>query len=535
MWDGNGTNFSLFSENAEQVELCLFDGDDTETRVELTERTASESWHGYVPGICGPRPRLLPASTDAYAPEQGHRFNPAKLASSTPTPKRSSEIRYGAASTLPYLPNGTDDADLHIDASDDAAAAIPKSIVVDTTFDWDGDDWRRPRVPWHETVIYEVHVKGFANYHPGVRDDLRGTYAGLASEASIAHLKSLGITAIELLPVHAFVDEQFLDEGLTNYWGYHSIGFFAPDVGYRAGAEVASEVRQFKEMVKALHAAGIEVILDVVYNHTAEGNHLGPDAEPARHRQPDLLPPRPWQRAPTISTPRARGTPSTCVTRDAPADVDSLRYCVLSARGRVPLRPRGGAGARPPRRRPALELLRRSSIRTRCSQVKLSPSPGTWAPAATRWAISRSLGGVERPFSDTLRDFWRGRRHRSRSRVPGHGASATSTRTRAQAVREDQLRHGPRRLHLWRSVSYNEKHNEANGEGGRTAPTTTARGTAASRGRPRPRDQRAAGAAARNIMATLLFSAGDSDDAPRGREGPHAGGNNNGCTARTTS
>src|SRR5207245_1006535 len=184
-------------------------------------------------------------------------------------------VDWDAANTLPYVPNGAD-ADLDPDDEDDSAA-IPKSIVIDPAFDWEDDDWTRPRTPWHETVIYEVHVKGFTKLHPGVRGDLRGSYGGIASEASVAYLKSLGVTAVELLPVHHIADEGFLhDRGLTNYWGYSSIGYLAPHALYAATGTDGEQVREFKGMVKALHGAGIEVILDVVYNHTAEGNHLGP-------------------------------------------------------------------------------------------------------------------------------------------------------------------------------------------------------------------------------------------------------------------
>ena len=183
-------------------------------------------------------------------------------------------MRWDAANVLPYKPDDSDDADLVPDDEDDAGA-VPKSVVIDPRFDWEGD--RRPDTPLHETVIYETHVRGFTRLHPEVREDLRGTYAGLASEPAIAYLRSLGVTAVELLPVHHIVDESFLfDQGLSNYWGYSTIGYFAPHSGYAATGQRGQEVREFKGMVKALHRAGIEVILDVVYNHTAEGNHLGP-------------------------------------------------------------------------------------------------------------------------------------------------------------------------------------------------------------------------------------------------------------------
>jgi isoamylase len=272
MWDGEGTNFSLFSEHAERVDVCLFDEDGTEHRVELGERTAF-NWHGYVPGV-GPGQRYGYRVHGPYAPEHGHRFNAAKLLIDPYAKAIEGRVRWNRGNVLPYVPDGTDDADLRPDDADDAVA-IPKCLVTDEGFDWEGDT--PPRTSWNDTVIYEVHVKGFTKRHRGVRDDLRGTFAGLASDEAIAYLLSLGVTAVELLPIHHIVDESFLVErGLTNYWGYSSIGFLAPHALYAATGIHGEQVREFKGMVKALHRAGIEVILDVVYNHTAEGNHLGP-------------------------------------------------------------------------------------------------------------------------------------------------------------------------------------------------------------------------------------------------------------------
>jgi isoamylase len=271
VWDGQGTNFSLFSEHAERVELCLFDGDDRETRLEVGERTAF-NWHCYLPGV-GPGQRYAYRVHGPYDPQQGHRFNPVKLLIDPYAKAIEGPIRYERANTLPYVPDGAE-ADLRPDGADDAAA-IPKSVVIDDRFDWEGD--RRLETPWHETVIYEAHVKGFTRLNPHVREDLRGTYAGLASDAAVDYLVSLGVTAVELLPVHHIADEQFVrDKGLTNYWGYSSIGYLAPHALYAATGTRGEQVREFKGLVKALHRAGIEVILDVVYNHTAEGNHLGP-------------------------------------------------------------------------------------------------------------------------------------------------------------------------------------------------------------------------------------------------------------------
>jgi isoamylase len=275
-YDGRGTNFSLFSENAEGVELCLFSddpGDPTERPIALTERRA-HNWHCYVPGV-EPGQRYGFRVHGPYTPDSGHRFNPAKLLIDPYAKAIEGTVDWSAdADPLPYVPNGDTDDDSEPDDDDDAAA-IPKSIVTDGWFDWEGD--RRPETPFADTIIYETHVKGFTMRHPEVREDLRGTYAGLASEPPLAYLKDLGITAVELLPIHHICDESFLREkGLRNYWGYSTIGYFAPYSAYAATGRRGEQVHEFKGMVKALHQAGIEVILDVVYNHTAEGNHLGP-------------------------------------------------------------------------------------------------------------------------------------------------------------------------------------------------------------------------------------------------------------------
>ena len=235
---------------------------------ELPRHTA-HNWHGYLPGV-GPGQRYGYRVYGPWAPEQGHRFNPNKLLIDPYAKAIEGPVLWDRGRTLAYA----GDDDLVLDETDDAAA-IPKSVVIDDSFDWEGDQLLRR--PWDATVIYELHVKGFTQRMPGVREDLRGTYAGLASDAAIAHLVDLGVTAVELLPIHHIADEHFLQErGLTNYWGYSTIGFLAPHAGYAATGTHGEQVREFKGLVKALHRAGIEVILDVVYNHTAEGNHLGP-------------------------------------------------------------------------------------------------------------------------------------------------------------------------------------------------------------------------------------------------------------------
>ena len=268
--DIEGTNFSIFSENAEAVELCLFDESGNETRVLLPEVTAHR-YHGYVPGV-GVGQRYGFRVHGPFDPANGHRFNANKLLLDPYAKAVDGGIDWDE-SVYGY-PFDADEKDLARNDAD-SAPFMPKSVVVSDEFDW-GDDIR-PATPLHETMIYEVHVKGFTNQHPSIPEQLRGTYAGLATPEAIEHLVLLGVTAVELLPIHEFVDDHILqDKGLHNYWGYNSIGFFAPHHAYSSSGTDGEQVTEFKTMVKALHEAGIEVILDVVYNHTAEGNHLGP-------------------------------------------------------------------------------------------------------------------------------------------------------------------------------------------------------------------------------------------------------------------
>jgi len=272
-WDGSGTNFALYSEHATGVELCLFDSVDSERetdRIRVTNQT-DMVWHVFLPDV-------LPGQIygyrveGPYEPEQGHRFNPNKVlldpyAKAIARATRWSDEMWG-------YKVGDPAADLSYDDRDNAAYA-PLAAVLDEAFTW-GDD-RSPKTPWSKTLIYELHVKGFTRLHPEVPDKLQGTYAGLSSDAAIKYLKNLGVTAVELLPVHEPVDDRHLvDKGLVNYWGYNTLGFFAPARRYGSVDAAADVVREFKTMVRNLHAANIEVILDVVYNHTAEGNQLGP-------------------------------------------------------------------------------------------------------------------------------------------------------------------------------------------------------------------------------------------------------------------
>jgi isoamylase len=268
-WDGKGVNFALFSENAKAVDLCLFENPAPgakETRFTVPEQTA-HVWHCYIPGIM-PGQAYGWRVYGLYEPYLGQRFNPNKLLLDPYAKTISGQISWNDA-VLGFVP-GTDAMDTR-----DSAPYVPKAIVIDPTFDW-GDD-KRPETPLHRSVIYEMHVKGFTAVHPLIDPAVRGTYAGLATPPALDYFKKLGITAVELLPIHHFINDNFLvEKSLSNYWGYQTLGYLAPHGEYSSSGKLGQQVVEFKQMVKALHAAGIEVILDVVYNHTGEGNHLGP-------------------------------------------------------------------------------------------------------------------------------------------------------------------------------------------------------------------------------------------------------------------
>jgi glycogen operon protein len=268
VYDGFGTNFSLFSEVAEHVELCLFDDEGTEFRIDLPEVTGY-CWHGYLPSV-EPGQRYGYRVHGPWDPAGGHRCNPAKLLLDPYAKAIEGQIQWDEA-IFPY--RFEDGSDVCNDS--DSAAFMPRCIVHQPHFDWSGD--RLLQIPWHETVIYETHVKGITATHPDIPPELRGTYTGLAQPAVIEYLKTLGITAVELMPIHYFVhDKHLVDRGLRNYWGYNSIGYFDTHSEYAADRRPAAALAEFKQMVRALHQSGIEIILDVVYNHTGEGNHLGP-------------------------------------------------------------------------------------------------------------------------------------------------------------------------------------------------------------------------------------------------------------------
>jgi len=270
-WDGEGVNFAIFSENATAVDLCLFDPKtNKEKRIRLKE-VDGHIWHVYVPKL---KPGQLYGYRvyGPYEPQNGHRFNPNKLLIDPYAKAISGAVEWSDA--LFGYELGSPEEDLSF-SEEDSALYVPKSVVVDPSFNWEND--KAPKIPYHQTIIYEAHVKGLTQLHPDIPKEIKGSYSAIAHPVTIQYLKELGITAVELMPVHHFVNDGFLrSKGLTNYWGYNTIGFFAPDTRYCSSGYLGEQVTEFKTMVKELHKAGIEVILDVVYNHTAEGNHLGP-------------------------------------------------------------------------------------------------------------------------------------------------------------------------------------------------------------------------------------------------------------------
>jgi isoamylase len=526
-WDGQGTNFSIFSQNATAVELCLFDAEGAEERVRLRER-AVHNWYCYLPGV-GPGQRYGYRVFGPYDPSLGHRFNPAKLLIDPYAKAIDGGVDWSAASTLPYVPDPENaDADLEID-DEDSAPAMPKCIVIDGSFDWDGD--RQPRTPWRDTVIYETHVKGLTMRHPQVREDLRGTYAGLASEAAIAYLRDLGVTAVELLPIHHIVDESFLPErGLTNYWGYSSIGYFAAHSAYAATGARGEQITEFKGMVKAMHAAGIEVILDVVYNHTAEGNHLGPllcfkGVDNASYYR--LMPDDPRHYLDFTGTGNSLDTTKPAALR---LIMDSLRYWVNECHVdgfRFDL---------------ATVLARESSDFERgsgffdvigqdpvLSQVKLIAEP--WDTGMGGYQV----GNFPAPWAewngryrDVVRDFWRGQESVAEfaSRVTGSSDLYESDGREPYASLNFVTAHDG--FTLRDLVSYDGKHNEANGEENRDGTDDNRSWNCGAEGETddpavrslRKRQQR-------NLIATLLLSQGVPMLLAGDELGRTQGGNNN--------
>jgi glycogen operon protein len=460
-YDGAGTNFALFSEVAERVELCLFDRAGAETRVALREVDAFV-WHGYLPGI-EPGQRYGYRVHGPYEPRAGNRCNPTKLLLDPYAKAVEGSVRWDqAVFSYPFGDPGERN-------DDDSAPYVPRSVVVDPYFDWDVD--RPPRTPYHETVIYEAHVRGMTKLHPGVPEEDRGTFRGLAHPAVVEHLRGLGVTAVELMPVHQFVTDGGLAEhGLANYWGYNTIGFFAPHNAYAASGDHGQQVREFKSMVRDLHEAGMEVILDVVYNHTAEGNHLGPTLcfrgvdNAAYYRLTD-------------EDPRyyldTTGTGNSLLMRHPHVlqmIMDSLRYWVTEMHVDGFRFDLAAALARQfhevDRLSAFFDLVQQDPV---VSQVKLIAEPwdvgeggyqvGNFPPLWSEW---------NGKYRDTVRDFWRGQPAtlpEFASRLTGSSDLYAGDGRRPVASVNFVTCHDG--FTLRDLVSYNSKHNEANREDNR--------------------------------------------------------------------
>jgi glycogen operon protein len=507
-WDGEGVNFSIFSEHGEAVDLCLFEGDEdaeAAATVRLAERT-DLIWHAYLPDV---RPGQLYGFRvhGPYEPNEGHRFNPSKLlldpyAKAVSGPIRWSDAVYGY--TI-----GHADEDLALDPRD-SAGAMPRSVVVDPAFEW-GED-RLLRTAWNRTLVYEAHVKGLTALHPGVPPEYRGTYLALTFDPLIDHLLSLGVTAIELMPVHQFVDDRRLvNMGLSNYWGYNSISFFAPDVRYASGG-LGQQVRDFKSMVKALHRAGIEVILDVVYNHTGEGNHLGPTLslrgiDNAAYYRLD-----PADRRHYVDFTGTGNSLNMQHPRTIQLIMDSLRYWVVEMHVdgfRFDLAPvlarelfevdRLGA---------FFDIIQQDPV---LSQAKLIAEPWDVGPGGYQVG-NFPVGWAEwnDKYRDTVRRFWRGdpgQVPELASRLSGSSDVYEASGRRTYASVNFVTAHDG--FTLSDLVSYERKHNEANGEGNRDGTNENWSRNWGAEGRTdSPAIRRMRERMKRNLMATLAFSQG---------------------------
>ena len=457
-YDGEGTNFSLFSEVAEKVELCLFDDVGAERRIEIEEVDAF-CWHVYVRGV-RPGQRYGFRVHGPWAPHEGQRCNPAKLLIDPYAKAIEGQVEWDQACF------GYDFGEPESRNDDDSAPFVPRSIVHDPVFDWQGDP--RLDVPLHETVIYEVHVKGFTARHPEIPPDLRGTYAGLAHPVAVDYLRRLGVSAVELLPVHAFVhDAHLVERGLRNYWGYNTIGYFAPHGDYASGGSRGQQVNEFRTMVRTLHEAGMEVILDVVYNHTAEGNHLGPTLSfkgidnAAYYR---LMPDEPLYYMDFTGTGNSLNMRHPHVLQ---LILDSLRYWVLEMHVDGFRFDLASALARELHEVDKLsaffDLIQQDPV---VSQVKLIAEPwdvgeggyqvGNFPPLWSEW---------NGRYRDTVRDFWRGAGGalgEVATRFTGSSDLYQADSRRPMASVNFVTAHDG--FTLRDLVSYEEKHNEANGE-----------------------------------------------------------------------
>ena len=504
MWDGEGVNFALFSEHSERVELCIFDatGRRELQRIEFLERT-DQVWHCYLPEA---RPGLLYGYRvyGPYRPEEGFRFNPHKLLLDPYARTIVGDLRWND-SVFGYT-IGHKRGDLSFDRRD-SAAAMPKCKVIERAFTW-GDD-RSPAVPWHETVIYELHVRGFTLQHPDVPPLLRGTYAGLATAPVIDYLKRLGVTTIELMPVHTFVDDRRLvQQGMRNYWGYNTIGYFAPDARYSA----SGKVNEFKTMVKTLHSAGLEVILDVVYNHTAEGDEMGPTLCFRGVDNVSYYRLRPDERRRYMDFTGCGNTLDMQHPRVLQLLMDSLRYWVTEMHVDGFRFDLASALARElhdvDRLGAFFDILRQDPVLTR---VKLIAEP--WDLGEGGYQVGNFPTGWAEwndKYRDTMRAYWKGdggvigdfaRRLTGSSDLYG-----TSGRLPHASINFITAHDG---FTLSDLVSYNTKHNEANGEDNHDGNDHNVSWNCGVEG---PTDDPTVNALrrrqARNLLATLLLSQG---------------------------
>ncbi|MFA9431751.1 glycogen debranching protein GlgX, partial [Egicoccus sp. AB-alg2] len=522
-YDGFGTNFALFSEAADRVELCLFDEAGEEQRVRLTEVTGYV-WHGYLPTI-GPGQRYGYRVHGPYDPANGSRCNPSKLLIDPYAKAVDGELQWNQA-VFGYTfgdPDGPPN-------TEDSAPFVPRSVVANPYFEW-GDD-RHPHTPMHETVIYEVHTKGLTQRHPDVPENQRGTYAGLTHPAVIDYLTDLGVTAVELLPVHRHVPESDLVErGLTNYWGYNSIAYLAPHDGYASGS-AEQAVTEFKQMVKTLHRAGIEVILDVVYNHTAEGNHLGPTLSlkgidnGAYYRLVDGDPRYYMDYTGTGNSMNMRHPHVLQLIMDSlrywvnEMHVDGFRFDLASTLAREL--------HDVDRLSTFFEVIQQDPV---ISQVKLIAEPwdvgeggyqvGNFPPLWSEW------NGI---YRDTIRDFWRGESAtlpEFASRLTGSSDLYESDTRRPGASINFVTAHDG--FTLADLVSYNDKHNEANGEDNRDGTDDNRSWNCGVEGPTDDPDVLALRARQqRNFLTTLLLSQGVPMLLGGDELGRTQGGNNNG-------
>ena len=522
-YDGSGTNFALFSEVAERVELCLFDADGTEVRLDLPEMDGFV-WHAFLPGG-EPGQRYGYRVHGPYDPSRGHRCNPSKLLLDPYAKAIDGKFHWGQAL---FSYNFGDPQSPNIE---DSAAAMPKSVVINPYFDWGTD--RPPKRQYAESVIYEAHVKGFTYQHPEIPAELRGTYSAIAHPVMIDHLRSLGVSAIELMPVHHFAnDSTLIERGLSNYWGYNTIGFLAPDSKYSSSTSPGGQVQEFKSMVRELHDAGIEVILDVVYNHTAEGNHLGPTLcfkgidNSAYYRLVDND-----QQFYMDYT----GTGNTLNVRHPHAlqlIMDSLRYWVTEMHVDGFRFDLAATLAREfydvDRLSSFFELVQQDPT---VSQVKLIAEPwdvgpggyqvGNFPPQWTEW---------NGKYRDTVRDFWRGEPAtlgEFASRLTGSADLYEHSARRPVASINFVTAHDG--FTLRDLVSYNEKHNEANGEDNRDGESYNRSWNCGYEG---PTDDPEVNALRarqqRNFLATLLLSQGVPMISHGDEIGRTQQGNNNG-------